>query len=72
MIKSGLLSSLYYLTPKPLKRHIQLVTLKITASIRTLFLAIILKWNKLDSNNRYSPSYKLFKKEITRIYITSL
>ena len=75
--KSGLPSNLYYLTPKPLKLHIQLITLKIylplkliTAFIRTLFLAIILKWNKLDSNNRCSPSYKLFKKKITRIYIT--
>ena len=51
---------------------LQLVTLKIclplkpiTASLKTLFFpSTIIEWNKLDSNIRYSPSYKLFRKRI--------
>ena len=30
----------------------------------TFFPSTIIEWNKLDSNIRYSPSYKLFRKRI--------
>ena len=63
-------SYLYHLIPKPSTlystRNSKIVPLRlITASLKTLLFSFtITEWNKIYSNIRSSPSYKLFRKRI--------
>ena len=64
-------SYLYHLIPKPLTSYStrnseNLPPIKANHSFfkNTFFPSTIIEWNKLDSNIRCSPSYKLFRKRI--------
>ena len=71
IIKNEYPPYLYHLIPKPstlysTRNSEDLLSIKANHSFfkNTFFPSTIIEWNKLDSNIRCSPSYKLFRKRI--------
>ena len=76
IIKNKSPSYLHHLIPKPLtpystRNSENLPPIKANHSFlkSTFFPSTIIEWNKLDSNIRCSPSYKLFRKQILEFNI---